>query len=159
MIRPVTGNELPDCLEVICKSFATVAEEFGLTRENCPGHTSFMKIEKLQSQYDSGCKMFGYYHNDLMVGFFGLSKSSDYDYELQHLAVLPEYRHNGYGKAMLDYAKMKVIDMGGRKIKIGIIDESARLKNWYMANGFKHTGVHKFNHLPFTVGFMECELH
>ena len=34
--------DLPACLEVIRKSFATVAEEFGLTPENCPTHTSFV---------------------------------------------------------------------------------------------------------------------
>ena len=28
-------------------------------------------------------------------------------------------------------------------------------KNWYAGNGFIHTGIHKFDHLPFTAGFME----
>lgn len=38
MIRNVHAADLPACLEVIRKSFATVAEEFGLTPENCPTH-------------------------------------------------------------------------------------------------------------------------
>lgn len=158
MIRSVTKNELPDCLEVIHKSFATVAEEFGLTMDNCPGHTSFMKLEKLQSQYDYGCRMFGYYHGDQLIGFFGLSKAEENIYELHHLAVLPEYRHNGYGREMLGFAKRIEAEWGGNKIKIGIIDESTKLKKWYMANGFKVTGIHRYAHLPFTVGYMECDI-
>ncbi|MPN36714.1 hypothetical protein SDC9_184224 [bioreactor metagenome] len=56
---------------------------------------------------------------------------------------------------LIDYAKEKVRAFGGQKITIGIIEENTRLMNWYTANGFVHTGTRKFNHLPFTVGFME----
>ena len=37
----------------------------------------------------------------------------------------------------------------------GIIEESVVLKNWYIANGFVHTGTKKFDHLPFTCGYLE----
>ena len=40
-------------------------------------------------------------------------------------------------------------------IKIGIIEESTVLKNWYISNGFVHTGTKKFDHLPFTSGYLE----
>ena len=43
-IAKVTVPELPECLEVIHQSFRTVAEEFGLTQENCPKHTSFIPL-------------------------------------------------------------------------------------------------------------------
>lgn len=36
MIRRVTESELPLCLRVIHEAFGTVAEEFGLTPDNCP---------------------------------------------------------------------------------------------------------------------------
>ena len=52
-------------------------------------------------------------------------------------------------------AKNAVISMGGSVIKIGIIEESSVLKNWYIANGFVHTGTKKFDHLPFTSGYLE----
>jgi hypothetical protein len=29
------------------------------------------------------------------------------------------------------------------------------LKDWYADNGFVHTGAKKFEHQPFTAGFME----
>lgn len=54
MIRNVRAAELPACLEVIRKSFSTVAEEFGLTPENCPTHTSFVPLSRLEGEYQRG---------------------------------------------------------------------------------------------------------
>ena len=47
-------SKLPISLEIIQKSFATVADEFHLTKENCPGHTAFMALNKLQNSFKSG---------------------------------------------------------------------------------------------------------
>lgn len=83
-------------------------------------------------------------------------KSSDLPECLLHnLAVLPECRHNGFGKMLLDHAKDIVKMVGGKTIKAGIIEESDVLKNWYIANGFVHIGTKKFDHLPFTSGYLE----
>ena len=90
-----------------------------------------------------------------MIGYMSLSKESDDAFELHNLAVLPEYRHNGFGKLLLDHAKDVVKASGGNVIKIGIIEESTVLKNWYIANGFVHAGTKKFDHLPFTSGYLE----
>jgi len=150
MIREITKNELPACLEVIHKSFATVAEDFGFTRENCPTHTSFMELGKLQEEYDSG-RIFGYFQNGLLIGLFVLSKREESAYKLKHLAVLPEYRHNGYGKTLLEYAKLKVKELGGNKLELGMINESTILKSWYIASGFRVTDLQKYDKLPFTV--------
>ena len=40
IIREVNKNDLNECLEGIHQSFSTVAEQFGLTKDNCPKHTS-----------------------------------------------------------------------------------------------------------------------
>ena len=80
---------------------------------------------------------------------------ADGEYELHNLSVLPEYRHRGFGRRLLDYAKSNVAARSGRIIKIGIIEESAVLKSWYIANGFVPTGAKKFEHLPFTSGYLE----
>ena len=146
---------LPICLNIIQKSFATVAEEFNLTEESCPGHTAFMKLEKLQNSFESGNWMFLCYSGSVPVGFFSLKKIDSDTYELDHLAVLPEYRHNGIGKELLNYAENAVKEQNGKTIKIGIIEENTTLKNWYIKNGFIHTGTRRFEHLPFTVGFLE----
>lgn len=155
IIKSIYCADLLSALSVIHRSFATVATEFGLTCENCPKHTSFIPLEFLQMQLNWGWAMFGLYDMEELVGYSSLSKENENIYELHNLAVPQEYRHNGYGKILLDYAKEKVREYGGQKIKIGIIEDNTVLKSWYAANGFVHTGTRKFDHLPFTVGFME----
>ena len=44
MIYEVEQNELQECLDVIHQSFRTVADQFGLTKEICPKHTSFIPL-------------------------------------------------------------------------------------------------------------------
>lgn len=155
MIRGVTAEDLPECLTVIHDSFRTVAEEFGLTPENCPKHTSFLPLTFLETQMKWGWHMFALYAGKRIIGYMSLSKSSECEYELHNLAVLPAYRHSGFGRQLLDHAKETVKALGGTAIKIGIIEESTVLKNWYIANGFVHTGAKKFDHLPFTSGYLE----
>jgi len=155
IIREISRNDLKECLDVIHKSFETVAEQFGLTKENCPKHTSFIPISFLETQMNWGWYMFALCLGDRIIGYMSLSKEEDKVFELHNLAVLPEYRHNGYGRILLDYAKKQVMALGGEKIKIGIIEESSVLKNWYIQNGFIHIGTKKFAHLPFTSGYLE----
>lgn len=90
-------NKLPVCLDIIHKSFETVAKEFHFTKENCPRHTSFMPIEKLEEQYKNGYEMFLYSYNNNYAGFFSVHIEDNY-LELNTLGVLPEHRHNGIGK-------------------------------------------------------------
>ena len=135
------------------------AKEFDLTEENCPRHTSFIKIDRLKYHWDNGYLMYGYFLNGVIIGYVSLSKEKDNAFELHNLAVLPEYRHKGYGKELIDFCKTKVKESGGSKIFIGIIDENTVLKNWYAENGFVHTGTEKFDQFPtITVGYMECEI-
>lgn len=155
VIHEVDKHELQECLDVIHQSFGTVAEQFGLTRENCPKHTSFIPISFLETQMDWGWHMYALYAGKKIIGYMSLSKEGDDTYELHNLAVLPEYRHNGFGKILLDHAKAVVKSLGGNRIKIGIIEESTVLKDWYIANGFAHIGTKKFDHLPFTSGYLE----
>ncbi len=149
---------LPICLQIIHKSFATVAEDFNLTKENCPGHTAFMALEKLQNSFESGNSMFLYYSDSIPVGFFSLKQIDGETWELDHLAVLTEFRHHGIGKELLDYAEETVYEQNGKLLKIGIMEENIKLKQWYLKNGFVSTGTKRFEHLPFTVGFMEKDV-
>ena len=157
MIRQIERDEIKICAEVIRRSFRTVAQEFSLTKENCPGNASFIKAEKLYKQYDEGRPMFSYMDNGVIVGFFSLRKKDGGSFELNNLAVLVEYRHKGYGREMIIFAKNKVREMGSNKMTIGVIEESIKLRNWYSDLGFIHTGTRKYKHLPFTVGFMKTE--
>ena len=158
IIQVENKEQLNICLEIIRSSFATVAVEFGLTESNCPSHTAFITMDKLEKQFNDGKLMFLFFQNDIPVGYFSLAKCSDNEWGLNNLAVLPKYRHLGIGKSMVDYTVATVKNYGGNKISIGIIKENSRLKNWYLKLGFNHISTRKFEHLPFTVGFMELEI-
>lgn len=155
VIYEIDQNELKECLDVIHQSFRTVAEQFGLTKENCPKHTSFIPLSFLETQKNWGWHMYALYAGKKIIGYMSLSKVNDEIFELHNLAVLPEYRHKRFGKLLLDHAKDIVKSLGGSAINIGIIEESIVLKKWYIANGFVHTGIKKYDHLPFTSGYLE----
>ena len=154
-ISPLSARQVPLYADVIRRSFATVANDFNLTIENCPGHTSFITNEKLADKMKEGYYPYGYFVDGELIGFVSLTDIGGGVYELNALSILPEVRHFGYGQALLDFCKSKVRELGGRKITIGIIEESTVLKDWYAKNGFTHTGTKIFGHLPFTVGYME----
>ena len=146
---------LESAAEVIRKSFATVAAEFGLTEQNCPNHTSFIRAERLRAQYKSGYAMYGLYEDARLVGYVSLSGNRGASFEIHNLAVLPEYRHRGHGTALVDFCKAAARESGAEKIVIGIIRENARLRSWYVARGFASVGSVRDEHLPFAIEFME----
>ena len=156
-IFPLYAAQLPCALSVIHASFATVAASFGLTRENCPTHTSFLPLSRLKAQKEEGWLMFGLFQAGVMVGFSSLSHQGDGVWELHHLAVVPEARHKGYGKALLDHAKEELLRREGKALTLSIIEESQILRDWYISHGFRHTGTKVFSHLPFTVGFLRWD--
>lgn len=58
-IRPLRREDIPEAVEVIRESFATVAAELGLTEENAPRFTAFaMSGERLRWQLEQGRPMF-----------------------------------------------------------------------------------------------------
>lgn len=114
--------------------------------------------EQLKNNLNWGWLMFGLYEDNHLVGYVALSKESNNVFELHNLAVLPEYRHKGYGKQLLDYCKMQAKKLCGNKITIGIIKENTVLKDWYSENGFVSNVTEKFDNQPTTVEFMECLL-
>jgi len=94
------------------------------------------------------------------VGFVAIEKSQTEAevYYIEKVSVIPEYRHKGMGKKIMEFARKRILELGGIRASLAIIDENTRLKDWYKTMGFIVTGVKKFNHLPFTVCFMTKEL-
>jgi ribosomal protein S18 acetylase RimI-like enzyme len=157
-IELMREENLAECAEVIRRGFLTVAKDFGLTKENSPTNGAFIQKERLAEERGKGHIMYGMTDQSKIIGYMQLERNTQELYYLQKLVILPEYRHKGLGTRLLDYAREQVGEMGGKRISIGIIEENAVLKNWYLAYGFKPTGTRKFEHLPFTVGFMELEI-
>ena len=46
MIKAIKREDIPECVEVIKKSFMTVADELGFTEQNAPRFTAFATTEQ-----------------------------------------------------------------------------------------------------------------
>jgi len=160
MIRKVKQEDIGQCVEVIRKSFATVADEFGFTNENAPRFTAFATTEGRINWHLNGehRPMYAYWEDGVIVGYYSLLLQDNNECELNNVCVLPEYRHKRIGQQLLKHAFTIATELGCTKMNIGIVEENEILKKWYVSNGFVHIGIQKFDFFPFTCGYMEREL-
>lgn len=163
--KPEIQKVLPDdnfkpYVSILNESFITVAKEFGLIKKNCPANSAFISENELRNQLTDYREFYFMDYNHYIIGFVGIekSKTDEFVFYIEKLAVLPEYRHNNFGKQLMDFAIARIKDLKGKRISIGLIDENFRLKKWYVQQGFHETRKETFDHLPFTVCFMEKEL-
>ena len=162
MIKEIDKSEIAECVNVIRKSFLTVADEFGFTIENAPRFTAFATTEeRLFYQLEVEHRLMVAYYDDgdgRILGYYSLMFLENSECELSNLCVLPEFRHKKIGEALLEDAVIRVKKSGCKKMKIGIVEENKKLRKWYEAHGFIHTHAEKFDFFPFTCGYMEREL-
>jgi len=159
-IKEITGkSDLKKSARLIRKSFQTVRRQFNLNRKNCPGFNSFIGWPRLYELKENGARFFSIFWGRKMAGFITVEKAGDGQYYLEKLAVLPAYRHNGLGKALVEHALAYCTAEGGKRVSIGLINENTVLKKWYKQFGFMEKEVKAYDHLPFTVCYMEMVLH
>lgn len=160
MIREMKMEEIPQCVEIIRKSFKTVADNHGITEENAPRFTAFAtNEEKLLWHFEGEHRpMFVFEDDGVLCGYYSLLFQENGECELNNLAVLPEYRHKGIGKELLKHASDEARKAGCKVLNFGIVEENQVLRKWYEANGAMHLGTHKFDFFPFTCGYMKIDL-
>ena len=144
-----TEQEMAVSVNVIRESFATVAEQFGLTKENAPTNPAFIEMRHLQKMRETGIAMFGVFCETIQIGFVAIERKDHTGFFMERLAVLPEYRHKGYGRQIVEYVTEYVSAQGGKIVDIGIIGDHEILKSWYRALGFIEIDTKRFAHLPF----------
>ncbi len=126
MIREVTRDDIPVCVDIIRKSFKTVADELGFTIDNAPRFTAFATTEeRLYLQMDNEPRqMFVYEKNGVICGYYSLLMQDNNECELNNLAALPEYRHCGIGKTLLEHAYETARNQGSIETPgISVLDE------------------------------------
>lgn len=160
MIKKVEQRDIRECVDVIRKSFATVADKFGFTIENAPRFTAFATTEERINWHLNGehRPMYAYCEDGTIVGYYSLLLQDNNECELNNVCVLPEHRHQGIGAELLKHAFLTATELGCTKMNIGIVEENRILKEWYASYGFAHTGTQKFEFFPFTCGYMEKNL-
>ncbi len=151
-----SNHDLLDVLKVLHEAHGTVAKEFGFTKENNPTNNAFIDEHTLRTQLEQGIELFQLKMNNRTIGCIAIEKSKkEIDtYYIEKVSIIPEYRNQGYGTKMMEFAVNTIREDGGQWISIAFIDSNSTLKKWYLKQGFKETGKKDFPHLPFRVCFM-----
>ena len=159
-IRQATTEDARLLANLIRQSFRDVAERFGLTQENCPTHPSNCTIDWVITEMGKGVLFYVLENWGTPCGCVALEQTKPGVCYLERLAVLPEFRLQGFGKALMQHALEQSRVFGTEHVKIGIIAKHTELKNWYARLGFivEREAV-TFAHLPFKVTFMSLLLH
>jgi N-acetylglutamate synthase-like GNAT family acetyltransferase len=153
-IRICTKEDTEVLTEIIRKSFQDVAERFGLTQENTPRHPSNCTVDWIRKDMEDGVSYFAIENKNQVVGCVALEQADSEICYLERLAVLPDQRRHGFGKALVEHALSEAKLLGVDYVSIGIIAEQTELKNWYKRLGFVEGESRTFQHLPFLVIFM-----
>lgn len=166
LIERITDNsDLVQSLEVIRKAFEPVAKEFGLTPENCPTNAAFMKLNYLAGMKIKGVELYKLTTDGLQIGFMAIEQAptDEETYYIEKVAVLPEHRHKGHGKRLVDFAVNEIKKKRAKKkqamtVSIALVDNHIKLKDWYKTMGFMETDVRSFPNIPFDACFMTMKL-
>ena len=160
MIREVRQEEIPECVQVIRRSFQTVADEFGITPENAPRYVAFATDENrlLWQMFREHRLMFLDEEDGVIRGYYSLLMKDGGECELGSLSVLPEYRHRGIGTSLLKHSMDTARQQHCSVLNLSIVEENTVLRKWYERNGAVHAGTQKFDFFPFIVGYMKIML-
>ena len=143
---------------LIRAAFIDVARRFAITPENTPKHPSNCTAQWLVEAMEKGVCFYRMDSGETLCGCVALERAGDDVFYLERLAVLPRFRRQGLGRALVEHACTEAQTAGAKRLEIGIIDAQDELRNWYVRLGFQQTRTAEYAHLPFTVCFMKREL-
>lgn len=157
-ISESTNSEADLLASLIRDAFADVATRFNLNLENAPTHPSNCTAEWIENALAKGVRYFLLRVDEQPVGCVALEKASDALCYLERLAVLPGFRRQGCGAALVNHLVDKARAIGTERVEIGIISAHVELKSWYEKLGFVFLSTARFPQLPFEVTFMRKSL-
>ena len=77
----------------------------GIVPDNC-WHEPYMSEQKLIDEFNDGVRMFGYLHNNKLIGVIGIQKVKDVIL-IRHAYTLTSYQGKGTGSELLKYLLKK----------------------------------------------------
>ena len=160
MIQQITKqDDFVVLTKLLNEAFGTVANEFGLTKENTPTNSAFITSEELKAQLTENREFYTYINDGKNIGFVAIEKSlsAPDTFYIEKLSVTPGHRHLGIGRQLMNFASNRIAENGGKRISIGLINSHTVLKKWYEKQGYVECSIKVFEHLPFDVCIMEKE--
>ncbi len=159
---------MPLLAACIRDSFRDVAERFGVTPDNCPTFASNITDERVGEEMAGGTAFYILENDGEPCGCVGLDLVHRDHWPdcppgvtpgyLKRLAVLPQHRRRGFGKALVGHVLSEAKGRGCGRVRIGIIGEHTELREWYERLGFSVESQVNFERFPFTVAFMFIDI-
>jgi ribosomal protein S18 acetylase RimI-like enzyme len=143
---------------ILNRSFLTVAKTFGYTAEQVPSFPAFIDSSVIVGQLQEEFKIFGAKIDNAIVGCAGYKFIDGTTSVIERLAVLPEYRHRGIGKYLLEYIENIIKTDKGKIIELSMVDNNLVLKNWYKRFGYRELRIEEYPQLPFKVCVLQKRL-
>ena len=113
-IRICTKEDSRVLADIIRRSFRDIAERFGLTQENAPRHPSNCTVDWIRKDMERGVIYFALENRNHVVGCVALERANTEVCYLERLAVLPDHRRRGFGKALVEH----VLSEGKRRSRL-----------------------------------------
>jgi diamine N-acetyltransferase len=150
------NKDLSEIVHVLNISHGTVAKEFGFTKDNNPSNNAFIDEPALKAQLCAGIDLYVLSVDNKTIGCVAIEKSKKETdtFYIEKVSIKPEYRNQGYGLKLMEFACSMIKKTGGKFVSIALINSHIKLKSWYISQGFIETGTKDFEHLPFRVCFM-----
>jgi diamine N-acetyltransferase len=152
------ANDAEGLAQLIAAAFQDVADRFGLTRDNCPGHTSFITADEVRRGMGFGNRYFMAFLEKTVCGAIAIRLPKDGASIIEKVSVLPPFRHRGIGRRLMEHAFAEAKRCGAAAAEIGIIATQTDLRAWYESFGFQATRQTHYQHLPFDVLHMRKEI-
>lgn len=138
----------------ISRANQDVAKVFGINKENNPRHPSFCTEAWVLVDFCRGAKYFLHQQGAIITGCVAFEQPDPDTAYLNRLSVLPAYRHQGIGAALVKHVIAYAKSKDAKIVSIGIIAEHEALKKWYKKLGFVEKNTQSFAHLPFDVTYL-----
>jgi len=153
-------ENLPEIGRLIRTSYAPVAAQFNITRENCANHPAYQADDLLLAKLDlpGAIHLTARNCDGEIIGFASAVPTKRRVFEGLRFCVMPEYQGFGVGNTLLDKLLHELRQGKARKLKIRLIDANEPLKQWYLRRGFVQTAKREYPGLPFVVCRMQRKL-
>lgn len=139
LIYEARERDLAVCADVIIAADSAVCEKYGFEKNE----SSRAALERLKDDCFVGGHVFKLMERERVAATFTL-RTVHHDkklYELNKMAVRPEFQGRGYAARMLDYAGRFVSMQGGTAILCAVVSENERLISWLCKHGFWVEGI------------------
>ncbi len=157
-IRPATEADAPVLASLVSQANQDVARRFGLTPQTCPKHPSQCEPSWIVDDLRRGVRYFLRETEAGPVGCVAYEAPRPGRAYLNRLSVLPAHQRQGHGAALVRHVQNLARQEGATVLSIGVIDGHTTLRVWYGHFGFVDGEVKHFDHLPFAVRYMTCDL-